>query len=113
MMTVLIVLGVLLARRRSQAMSVALSAIVGLILPVLGLLSTYSGAILGLAGLFSLGWLVTPRWYGRPRRLDVKARNNSELENQQPLLDASDADNFDPDVLTDDVSTPPRPEAGT
>jgi hypothetical protein len=99
----LMLLGIGLARQRRTAIGVALSAIVGLVLPILGLLSAYSGAILGLAGLLSLGWLATPRWYGRPRQLKVAKVSQDE---NQPLLDSGNAESLDRERLNEEVTSP-------
>lgn len=75
----LILVGIGLARQRRSAINVALSATVGLVLPVFGLLGEYRGPILGVAALLSLGWLATPRWYGRTRRIEVVKNIQKEL----------------------------------
>jgi hypothetical protein len=77
--TLLLVIGVGLARQRRQAIGVALSALVAVVLPAFGLLGAYSGLILAIAGLLSLGWLATPSWYGRPRRLVAPVVTTEEL----------------------------------
>jgi hypothetical protein len=38
--------------------------IVGMILPVLAMLTTYQGSVLSLAALLSVMWLVVMNWYG-------------------------------------------------
>ncbi len=81
-----IVMGIGLARQRQVAANVALAALVGLVLPVFGLLGQYRGPIIGLAALMSIGWLATPRWYGRTRRIKLA----QEIQPEQPLLDGAD-----------------------
>jgi hypothetical protein len=80
------ILGISLARRRQVAANVALAALVGLVLPVFGLLGQYRGPIIGMAALMSIGWLATPRWYGRPRRIRVA----QEVPQDLLLLDGAD-----------------------
>jgi hypothetical protein len=82
----LILVGVGLARQRRIAIGVALSAIVGMVLPVFGMLGSYRGPLLGLAALLSIGWLATPRWYGRSRQLKVA----QDLQPDLPMLDGTE-----------------------
>jgi hypothetical protein len=61
-------MAVIVGRNRQKALLVAMCTLVGLVLPILALIGNYSGLLLGLSGLLSLGWLATPQWYGRQRR---------------------------------------------
>jgi hypothetical protein len=85
MTALVMVLGISLARQRQVAANVALAALVGLVLPVFGLLGQYRGPIIGMAALMSIGWLATPRWYGRTRRVKMA----QEIQMELPLLDGA------------------------
>ena len=53
-----------LGNSRSASLAAVIATIAGGILPVFGLISTYSGLTLSLAGLLSIMWLIVLRWYG-------------------------------------------------
>lgn len=101
MSALVMMLGIGLARRRQVAAKVALAALVGLVLPVLGLLGQYRGPMMGMAALMSIGWLATPRWYGRTHRLKVAQNIQPEL----PLLDGADHH-----LVAEEVEEPLRSE---